>query len=67
MHVIILYCKVNYVYIMACNFKYLLVFVWLLIVKTDKHLLLLWLYNYDSFLYHYIIIGQQNIETIYIT
>ena len=27
---------------MACNRNYLLFFVWLLIVKTDEHLLLLW-------------------------
>ena len=32
---------VNHITIMACNCNYLLVFVWLLIVKTDKHLLLL--------------------------
>ena len=30
----------NYVSIMACNCNELLFFVWLLIVKTDKHLLL---------------------------
>ena len=33
---------------MACNCNYLLFFVLLLIVKTDKHILLLWLCNYDS-------------------
>ena len=33
---------------MACNCNYLLFFVWLFIVKTDKHLLLLWLCNYYS-------------------
>jgi len=38
---IILYCLVNHVSIMACDCNYLLFFVWLLIVKTDKHLLLL--------------------------
>ena len=37
--------KVNHVPIMACNCNYLLFFVWLLIVKTDEHLLLLWLCN----------------------
>ena len=31
----------NHVPIMACNYNDLLFFVWLLIVKTDKHLLLL--------------------------
>ena len=30
------------------NFNYLLLFVWLLMVKTSKHLLLLWLCNYYS-------------------
>ena len=30
---------------MACNCNYLLFPVWLLIVKTDKHLLLLWKKN----------------------
>ena len=33
---------------MACKYNYLLFFVWLLIVKTDKHLLLWWLCNYYS-------------------
>ena len=33
---------------MACNCNYFLFFDWLLIVKTDKHLLLLWLCNYYS-------------------
>ena len=38
---------------MACNCNHLLFFVWLLIVKTDKHLLLLWLCNYYLIsLYH---------------
>ena len=31
----------DHVSIMACNYNYLLFFVWLLIVKTDEHLLLL--------------------------
>ena len=40
LYVIILYCQINHVSIMACNCNYLLFFVlvWLLIVKTDKHL-----------------------------
>ena len=38
-YVFILYYEVNHGRIMACNCNYL--FVWLLIVKTDKHLLLL--------------------------
>ena len=33
---------------MACNCNYLLFFVWLLIVKTDKHLLPWWVRNYYS-------------------
>ena len=33
---------------MACNYNYLLFFVWLLIVKTDKHLLPWWVRNYYS-------------------
>ena len=41
LYVIILCCYVNHVPIMTCNCNYLLLFVWLLIVKTDKHLLLL--------------------------
>ena len=49
LYVIIFYCQVNHVPIMACNYNYLLFFVWLLIVKTDKHVLLLWLCNYYSF------------------
>ena len=48
LYAIILYCYVNHVPVMACNSNYLLLFVWLLIVKIDKHLLLLWLYNYYS-------------------
>ena len=35
---------------MACNY-YLLFFVWLLIVKTDKHLLLLWEKNIRTYMY----------------
>ena len=31
---------------MACSYNYLLFFVLILIVKTDKYLLLLWLCNY---------------------
>ena len=38
----------NHVPIIAWNCNYLFLFVWLLIVKTDKHLLLLWLCNYYS-------------------
>ena len=34
---------------MVCNYNYLLLIVWLLIVKTDKHILLLWLSSYYSF------------------
>ena len=41
---------------MACNCNYLLYFVWLFIVKTDKHLLLLWLCITQ---YHCIMIVQQ--------
>ena len=33
---------------MACNRNYLLFFVWLLIVKTDEHLLLLWFSSVQS-------------------
>ena len=36
--VIILYSLVNRVPIITCNCNYLLFFIWLLIVKTDKHL-----------------------------
>ena len=43
LYVIILHCYINNVPIMACNCNYLLFFVWLLIVKSNKHLLLLWL------------------------
>ena len=43
-----LYCWVNHAPIMDWHFNYLLLFVWLLIVKTGKHLLLLWLCNYYS-------------------
>ena len=45
LYVIILYNQANYFPIMACNCNSLLFFVWLFIVKTDKHLLLLWLCN----------------------
>ena len=46
-YVIILYCYVDHVPIMACKCNDLyLFFVWLLTVKTDKHLSLLWLCNY---------------------
>ena len=38
----------NHVPIIAWNCNYLFLFVWLLIVKTDKHLSLLWLCNYYS-------------------
>ena len=40
--------KLNCVPTMACNCNYLLCFIWLLIVRTDKHILLLWLCNYYS-------------------
>ena len=46
LYIIILYFYVSHVPIMAYNYNYLLFFVWLLIVKTDKHLLLLLLGNY---------------------
>ena len=36
---------------MACKYNYLLTFVWQLIVKIDKHLLLLWLCHYYSYIY----------------
>ena len=48
LYVVILYCYVSHVLIMACSWHFLLFLVWLLIVKTDKHLLLLWLCNYYS-------------------
>ena len=52
---------------MACNCNYLLFFVWLLIVKTGKHILLLWLCDYVTITqYHCIMIGQQkNNITLY--
>ena len=34
---------------MACNCNYLLFFVWLVIMKADRYLSLLWLCNYYSF------------------
>ena len=40
-----LYCYVSHVLIMACSCHYILFFLWLLTVKTDKHFLLLWLCN----------------------
>ena len=43
---IILYCSANHVFLMACNCNDLLFFVRLLIVKTDKYLLLQGLCNY---------------------
>ena len=46
LYVIISYCEVHYVSIMVCNCDYFLFFVWLLTMKTDKHLSVLWLYNY---------------------
>ena len=45
LYAIISYCEVHYVSIMACNCDYFLFFVWLLTMKTDKHLSVLWLYN----------------------
>ena len=48
LYVIILYCRINHAPIMACICNYLLFFVWLLIVKTDKHLLPWWVCNYYS-------------------
>ena len=41
-------------------------FVWVLIVKTDKHLLLLWLCNYHSLNTICIMIGQLKIIEFYI-
>ena len=56
-----------YTIILACNYLYLFIFVaWLLIVKTNKYLLLLRLYNYNSFNTIVIMIGQQkNNRTLY--
>ena len=41
LYTVILYCQVNHISIMVCNCNYVLLFVWLLIVETDKNLLLL--------------------------
>ena len=50
-----------YTIILACNCNYLYLFIllWLLILKTDKYLLLLWLCNYYSFNTIVIMIVQQ--------
>ena len=48
MHKMILYCQVNHVPTMTCSGSYLLFFIWLLMLKTDKYLLLLSLCKYYS-------------------
>ena len=48
LYVIVLYYSINHVPIKTCSCNYLFFF-WLLFVKTDKHLLLLWLCNCHSF------------------
>ena len=52
---------------MACNFNYLLFFAWLLIVKTDKYLLLFWLCNYYSINTIVSLLVNREIIELYIT
>ena len=53
---------------MAFNCHYPLFFVWLLIVKTDKHLYIFYSCDYVTITqYHCITIGQQKITEFSIT